>query len=70
MATVTTTPDCATGLFDASRSWMTGCCANGTPFCTVADGCVVIESRLPLPAPRTIADDVAAVSEPLVKVSV
>src|SRR5688500_874474 len=70
IATVTTTPDCATGLLDASRSCTTGCTAKGTPFCAVGDGWVVRESRLPPPAPTVMAVLVAGVRAPLLNVSV
>src|SRR5687768_13150898 len=38
MVAVTTTPLCATGLFDASRSWIWGCWARAAPLCAVEDG--------------------------------
>jgi hypothetical protein len=38
IAAVIVMPATCTGLFDASRTWMTGCRLNGTPTCAVGDG--------------------------------
>jgi hypothetical protein len=35
---------------EPSWSWITGCCGNTIPFCTVLDGCVVTASRVAAPA--------------------
>src|SRR5207245_11074660 len=48
--TPTEAPAWLTGLPEASWSWITGCCGNGMPLWTVADGCVVIASRVAVPA--------------------
>ncbi len=50
IATVTETPTWLTGFPFASRSWMTGCCANDTPLCAVLEGSVLILSRAAAPA--------------------
>src|SRR6185503_18247501 len=42
MDAVTTRPDWPTGLFDASRTCTTGCCAKAAPLCADAEGCCVI----------------------------
>src|SRR5262245_55478907 len=50
-----TTPDWLTGLLLASRSCTVGCWANATPLWAAADGCVVIESCVAVPAERVMA---------------
>src|SRR5436309_2279614 len=70
IAAVTTTPAWLTGLLDASCSWITGCCANGTPLCAEADGCTVTASWLAAPAVTLIGPDVAEVSDGAVNDSV
>src|SRR3989442_1039876 len=47
---VTSTPLWLTGLPLASWSWTTGCCANATPLCAVAEGGVVSVSWVAAPA--------------------
>ena len=50
IAAVTLTSDWLTGLPLASRSWITGCCAKGTPLCAVLDGSVVTVNWVAAPA--------------------
>ena len=70
IAAVTVTPAWLTGFPTPSRSWTTGCCANATPLCAVAEGCVVTVSCVAAPAPRVIVPEVAAVSPEPPKLSV
>jgi hypothetical protein len=70
MVAVTVTPDWLTGLLAASRSCTTGCWANGTPPCAVADGWVVSVNCDAAPAVRAMLPDVAAVSPVAPKLSV
>ena len=44
MAALTINPAAETRLPLASRSWITGCCENGTPEAAVAEGCTVMLS--------------------------
>src|SRR2546428_12303268 len=59
---VTSTPLWLTGLPLASWSWTTGCCANATPLCAVAEGGVVSVSWVAAPALRAIAPELTDVS--------
>src|SRR2546428_7421990 len=54
---VTSTPLWLTGLPLASWSWTTGCCANATPLCAVAEGGVVSVSWVAALALRAIAPE-------------
>src|SRR2546427_4041121 len=61
IAAVTTTPAWLTGLPDPSRSCTTGCWANATPLCAVADGWVVTLSCVAAPAVIVMAVELTAV---------
>src|SRR5207237_101121 len=61
IAAVTVTPDWLTGLPAPSRSCTTGCWANVTPLCAVAEGWVVSVSWVAAPAPTVIVPETAGV---------
>ena len=61
MATETGTPAWATAFPAESRSWITGCWANATPLCAVAEGWVVMPSSAAGPAESSTAAEVSGV---------
>src|SRR5205814_1761660 len=61
IAPVPYTPDWLTGLPAPSRSCTTGCWANVTPLCAVAEGWVVSVSCVAAPAPTVIVVGTAPV---------
>src|SRR5207249_12340482 len=62
IAAVTVTPAWLTAFPAPSRSCTTGCWANVTPLCAVAEGWVVSVNWLAAPAPTVIVPETAGVS--------
>src|SRR5207237_2290716 len=70
IAAVTVTPAWLTGFPAPSRSCTTGCCANATPLCAVAEGWVVSVNWVAAPAPTVIVPETAGVRAVALKLRV